>query len=57
MYGTTDVHSKQYRYADEFWLWYVFSFTNIVIIDIWMNSPVNFRRKIDGINVSDKTYF
>ena len=39
------------------WILFVLVFTYRVIIDRCINDPGNGRRKIDGINGSEKRYF
>ena len=55
IYDTTYGCRKQYRYANITWILFVLVFTYRVIIDRCINDPGNGRRKIDGINGSDKT--
>ena len=57
IYDTADECSKQYGCANEIWIWSVLTFTYRVKIDICINAPGHRRKKVYGINGSDKTIF
>ena len=56
IYYTIDVCNKQYRFVNTLWLSSVLEFTYLVIIDVCINAPGHGRRKIDGIDGSEKSY-
>ena len=53
---TTHGCSKQYRCENAMWLLYLLELIYRMIINICINAPGHGRRKIYGINVSNKTY-
>ena len=56
MYDTTYECIKQYSCKNELWILSMLVFTYRVIIYRYINAPGDGRRKIDGINESDKSY-
>ena len=54
--NTADGCIKQYICTNALWLFLVLKFTYIVVIDRCSNDPRHGIRKINGINVSDKSY-
>ena len=56
IYDTKDGCSKQYRSANEMWIFSVLEFTHIVIIDRLVNAPGDVRIKIDDFTGSENTY-